>query len=273
MPLVSGFQIAILVFALHFLVLFSIRIAGDRIVWLNNPQQDLYSFVVFGLAIVALCAIAPVRRYCRQELQRPIPVGGRREAALVTAGMLAIPFAVAGATILGAFAAGEPAMLASRLLSADPMQSWERTLSLMGAMKLLVISCLVAPIVEELVFRGFLYRAWERQWGWVPSLFLTSFCFGLFHVHNFIATFLLSVALVCLLRRTGTLRTTILAHMAFNLAVSWPLLGHVLLTLEGRDINRMSTWSLELASLVFIAVALPAYLAMSRDDVREAAIR
>jgi hypothetical protein len=247
--------------------------AGDRISPLNNPYQDLYYVVIFGLAIVALGVIAPLRRYCRQELLRPIPRGDGREIAIVTAGMVAIPFAMAGAVVLGAFAAGEPSLLPSKLLSADTLRSWERTLSLMGATKLLVISCLAAPIVEELVFRGLLYRAWERQWGWIPSLFLTSLCFGLLHVHNFITTSLLSVVLICLLRRTGTLRATILAHMAYNLAVSWPLLGHVLLTIDGRDINRMTTWSVELASLVFVAVALPAYLAMSRTDVREAAIR
>jgi membrane protease YdiL (CAAX protease family) len=140
-------------------------------------------------------------------------------------------------------------------------------------LKLVLISWFIGPIVEELVFRGLLYRAWERQWGWIPSLFLTSACFGLFHLHNFTATFLASVVLICLLRRTGTLRATILAHMAVNILVSWPLLGQVLLTLEGREISRMSTWSVELASLVFVSIALPAYLVMSRTDAREAALR
>ena len=273
MPAATGFQIAILIFALHFLVLFAIRIGSERLSWPQDTHGDLYYFATFGLLILALLAIAPIRRYCQDELRRPIPPNGGREAALVTIGMVAIPFAMAGATVLAAFAAGEPALLASKLLSADPMPSWERSLSFMGAMKILLISCFAAPIVEELVFRGLLYRAWERQWGWIPSLFLTSLCFGLFHIHNFIATSLISVVLICMLRRTGTLRATILAHMGFNFLVSWPLLGHVLLTIEGREINRMSAWSAELASLVFVAVALPAYLALSRRDAREAVIR
>jgi membrane protease YdiL (CAAX protease family) len=269
----TGFQIAILIFALHFFVLFAIRVGSERLSWPQDPYADLYNFVTFGLLMLALLAIAPIRRYCQEELRRPIPPNGGREAALVTTGMVAIPFAMAGTTVLAAFAAGEPALLPSKLLSADPIQSWERSLSFMGAMKILFISCFAAPIVEELLFRGLLYRAWERQWGWIPSLVLTSLCFGLFHIHNFIATSLISVVLICMLRRTGTLRATILAHMGFNFLVSWPFMGHLLLTIEGRDINRMSTWSAELASLVFVAVALPAYLAMSRRDAREAVVR
>jgi hypothetical protein len=107
----------------------------------------------------------------------------------------------------------------------------------------------------------------------MPSLILTSACFGLFHPHNIVSAFLGSVVYICVLRRTGTLRASILVHMAFNVLISWPLLGQVLLTLEGREINRMSTWGVELASLVFVSIALPAYLAMSRYDVREAALR
>jgi hypothetical protein len=88
-----------------------------------------------------------------------------------------------------------------------------------------------------------------------------------------VITFLGSIVFICLLRRTGTIRACILAHMAFNFLISWPLLGQYLLTLEGRELARMSTWTAELASLVFVVIALPVYLALSRADVRAAGAR
>ena len=78
---------------------------------------------------------------------------------------------------------------------------------------------------------------------------------------------------ICLLRRTGTLRASILAHMGFNILISWPFVGQFLLTLEGRELARMSTWTVELACLVLVAIALPVYLALSRTDARAQAAR
>jgi membrane protease YdiL (CAAX protease family) len=273
MPAATGLQVAILIFAFQFVVLFAAGVAADSLPWLREAYVSQDQFTTFGLAAVALSAISPLRRYCIAEFKRLIPTDAGREIALVALASTAIPFALLGATVLGAFAAGEPGSLPSRLPSVDSAAEWERALSPAGLVKAVAIYWSLGPIVEELVFRGFLYRAWERQWGWIPSVFLTSACFGLIHPYNFIGSFLTSVVLICILRRTGTLRACILVHMAYNILVSWPLLGQVLLTIEGRDVNRMSTWSAELASLVFVAVALPAYLAMSRRDAREAVVR
>jgi len=269
----SGFQIAFLIFAFQFLVMLVTRFAAAKLGWPRDSYELLGQIILFALAIVTILAIPPIRRLCRDELQRPLPPGGRREVAVVTLVKVAIPFGIAGAVVLGAFASGEQGTLPSRLMTNDPREAWESTLSLAGFARIVILGFIVGPIIEELVFRGLLYRAWERQWGWMPSLFLTSACFGLYHPYHVVSATLGSVVFICILRRTGTLRASILVHMGFNMLISWPLFGQLLTTIEGRDINRMSTWSLELASLVFIAVALPAYLAMSRTDVRETAIR
>lgn len=273
MPAASGFQVATFIFAFNFLVMYAIRVVGERLSMPAGSFQSVDQFVIFGLGIAMLLAIPPVRRFCRDELGRPVPASRWRETAVVSLGIVAIPFAMAGATVLAAFAVGEPGTLPTRLLHADPMIGWERAFATESLTRQVVVSWVAAPLVEELVFRGLLYRAWERQLGWMPSALLTSACFGLFHIHNFTASFLISLVLIGLLRRTGSLRAPILAHATYNILVWWPVLGHMLLTIDGREINRMSTWSVELAGLVFVAVALPAYLAMSRADVREAHVR
>jgi len=273
MSTASGFQVAILVFAFQFFAALITARAASHLSWPRENLEMLGQFILFALAIVTLALVPALRRFCLEELRRPFPPGGFLETAAVSLGKLAIPFAVSGAFVIWAFAVGEPSLLASMLLTADPMKAWERTLSPAGLVRMVVVSWVVGPIVEELVFRGLLYRAWERQWGWIPALVLTSTCFALFHPDRMVATFLSSVIYICLLRRTGTLRAAILMHMAFNFFVSWPFLGQYLLTLEGRELARMSTWAAELASLVFVAIALPVYLALSRVDVRTAAAR
>lgn len=273
MPAATGFQVAILIFAFQF---FTALIASRAVSHLSWPRANLEfmgQLVLFSLAIVVLAAVPALRRSCIEQLRRPLPPGGFLETAAVTLGKLAIPFAVSGAVVVWAFALGEPSLLATKLRSTDPLKAWEWTLSPAGLVRLIAISWIVGPVVEELVFRGFLYRAWERQWGWIPALVLTSACFALFHPTHMVSAFLGSVVFVCLLRRTGTLRASILTHMAFNFLISWPLLGQYLFTLEGRELARMSTWTAELASLMFVVIALPVYLALSRADARTAAAR
>jgi membrane protease YdiL (CAAX protease family) len=273
MSAASGFQIAFLIFAFQFLSMLVARYAASKLGWSADSFELLGQLITFGLAIATLVAIPPIRRYCQEELRRPLPPGAGREIAVITLAKAAIPFGIAGAVVLGAFASGEPGVLPSRLMTNDPVKAWQETFSSAGFVRSVLLAWLLGPIVEELVFRGLLYRAWERQWGWIPSLFLTSACFGLYHPTHIISASLGSVVFICILRRTGTLRASILVHIGFNVLLSWPLLGQLLTTIEGRDINRLSTWSAELASLVFVAVALPAYLALSRRDAREAVIR
>ena len=87
-----------------------------------------------------------------------------------------------------------------------------------------VLVCLVAPIVEELFFRGFLFPALERVMHWVPAALLAGAVFGGIHVGGTPAIFLVPLAvlgfLLCALyRRTGSLLPGMGVH-AFNNALT-----------------------------------------------------
>lgn len=77
----------------------------------------------------------------------------------------------------------------------------------------------VAPILEEIVFRGFLLRAWTHRMGLWPGVLLSSFLFGLGHPQEPLGAFAFGVAACALRVRYGTLWVPILFHAAFNLAV------------------------------------------------------
>ena len=77
--------------------------------------------------------------------------------------------------------------------------------------------------------------------------------------------------LACVLRRTGSLRACVLLHGLFNVLVSWPLLGRLLLSPRSGDLGAAATWALPLACLAFVVASLPAYLWLAARPERCAA--
>jgi len=96
------------------------------------------------------------------------------------------------------------------------LASIERTPLNMAAMFFAI--AIAAPVVEELLFRGFLQNALAKYvpiWG---SILLSSFLFALVHGQPYAIPGLmsLSIAFGYLYHCTGSLRTNILLHMANN---------------------------------------------------------
>ncbi len=87
----------------------------------------------------------------------------------------------------------------------------------------------LAPLGEELLYRGILYQALAKRLpGW-PTIGLTGLAFGLTHLEPFVIvlTFPLGIALAYMMRRHGTLVVPVVAHAVFN------LIGVVLIRLGG----------------------------------------
>lgn len=98
-----------------------------------------------------------------------------------------------------------------------------------GAGVLMWISVVImAPLVEELTFRGFMYSRLKTGMAKWIAIIITSLVFGIVHgtIIWAIYTFVFSLALICILERTKSLWGCILFHMAFNLVgatmSTWP---------------------------------------------------
>ena len=76
----------------------------------------------------------------------------------------------------------------------------------------------VAPFVEEVFFRGFIYPAIANKYGVIVSAVLTSILFGLAHIvaANAIIAFFIGLILVYVYHQTTNLLAPILVHSAFN---------------------------------------------------------
>jgi membrane protease YdiL (CAAX protease family) len=94
----------------------------------------------------------------------------------------------------------------------------EEALSRADPVILVVALVLVAPVAEEIFFRGVAYNAWLREYGPTRALIGSAVLFGFIHgsVFLFVPIVVLGVVLALLYRRTGSLSAAIALHAGFN---------------------------------------------------------
>jgi membrane protease YdiL (CAAX protease family) len=91
---------------------------------------------------------------------------------------------------------------------------------------LALFGILVAPFVEEIVFRGFIYPVFERMWGLAAAVLLTALLFAVIHAsqlwggwEEIAAIFLVGVAFSYCRGKTGALAPSYLMHLGYNMAL------------------------------------------------------
>jgi membrane protease YdiL (CAAX protease family) len=82
---------------------------------------------------------------------------------------------------------------------------------------------LVAPLVEETVFRGFLYPVLARSWGVAAGVIFTGMLFGLVHAVQLSGGYgqvgllmVVGIVLTYVRARTGTVMASFLLHLGYN---------------------------------------------------------
>lgn len=92
--------------------------------------------------------------------------------------------------------------------------------------------CVLAPVFEELAFRGVLLHRWAHKYGLRSAVIRSSLLFGILHP-DFLGAFLFGVGMCALYLRTQSLWLPIICHSAYNLTV-W-LIEVVLVVIDGPD--------------------------------------
>jgi membrane protease YdiL (CAAX protease family) len=120
-----------------------------------------------------------------------------------------------------------------------------------------------AGICEEVLFRGFIMRAYERLGMW-PNIFVTALLFSIIHlnIQNLLAPFFLGIILGFVVYKTNSIFAGMLGHFINNaISVTW---GYIIMNLPFyRDISTeqvqqgMTTQSL-LGAAVLFGLVVPA---------------
>ncbi len=94
---------------------------------------------------------------------------------------------------------------------------------------LVFMAVVVAPISEEIIFRGYLFGVARKYVGFWPAALVVSLLFAAFHLHlpALPGLFLLAMAFTLIYERAGSLWAPILMHAAFNscsliISIYWP---------------------------------------------------
>ncbi len=260
----TGFQILFLIFAVQFGSML-VGYPGGAAVGMTPKQVELFTQALpFIFAGAFVLAIPPIRSECARFLSVPVQRSQWPEIAIATALKLAVPFGIVGVIAATAIFSGDAGTLSRITIETEPDLQLASVTTPTALFFTVVFSWLVGPILEEIFFRGFLYRAWERQWGWLPAMTLTSISFGLFHPHHIASSFFASVIFTCLLRRTGSLRASIYAHSVHNILAFWPLFGHLVFAVRPGEPMAWSTWTVDIACFIAITIGVPLYLFLAR---------
>jgi CAAX protease family protein len=81
-----------------------------------------------------------------------------------------------------------------------------------------IVGAVIAPFVEEIFFRGFLFQGFRQKYGWLPGLLLSSAIFGAAHLDpvSLIPTFILGCVLAFMYHKSNSLWPGILFHATIN---------------------------------------------------------
>jgi membrane protease YdiL (CAAX protease family) len=102
----------------------------------------------------------------------------------------------------------------------EPLANAAQESTLQFTLLLLLLGALVAPLAEELLFRGILYT-WLRRWGVAVAVGVSAIVFGLFHGVSVVlpAAALLGVLTALIYEKSGSVWPAVMVHVANNATV------------------------------------------------------
>lgn len=139
-----------------------------------------------------------------------------------------IPFLAGGlTTILYVLALQQvlPGMYESYMEAAEQMQGISLFSDPLELVLMFISVVILAPIVEEIVFRGIFFNLLNRKRSTLAAMIISSLVFGFLHAETMVPTAVIGFVLCFIYHRTGSLILVMAGHMVNNLiAFSMPLL-------------------------------------------------
>lgn len=170
-----------------------------------------------GLTVIGIGLVALLGRRLKPKALGLLRLGGWWMLAWLGLGVAIIPFRI----VMGVLA-----FLATGGSLQDFLASSESDFvvigyPLLGGIPVIFLVGVIAPIVEELVFRGVLYTWLRKHGGMIAAALISSVLFGLVHanVAQGVAAFIMGVALALAYEHTRSLWVPIVMHVANNTLV------------------------------------------------------
>jgi uncharacterized protein len=207
----------------------------------KSELQAIAIQVIYSLIILAFVVVVPeLRKSLRTLFVRPISKPSSRDLALAFSLMLAWGYGLYRIGVCFPVLLFHPE--AYRALGfADTATPFEPKY-----LAYVVGSVLVAPLAEELMFRGYLLNLWKARIGVWRAIIFSTLLFGSLHWQNTIFAIPLGFILALVYLRYDSLWPGIFLHALYNLlSFAWSIGG--LFYLKRRDsIDQIGNWIPEL---------------------------
>lgn len=189
---------------------------GKSIVGNRFVQFVINTFTFQALALIAIQLFLRYHAVSWGELLGIRKAHWRMIAGAVIAALIALPVAL----MLNSLCAALLTKVRIEPVAQEPMQVLQLSVSTAQRIVFALGALVLAPIVEETLFRGILYPIIKQEGYPRLALFGSSLLFAAIHfnVMTFIPLFVLALILVLLLEVTDTLLAPVIAHACFNAA-------------------------------------------------------
>ena len=156
------------------------------------------------------------------------------------------------AVLILVFSVGSSVLIAYPLLryAPDLFESWFLSDIIHPDFHLFIAAAIIAPVIEEPIFRGLLFSRLTIKWGATKALIGSSILFGILHPLP-IGAFTFGLVACLLYIRTNTLKIPIALHVVHNLIV-WGLA-----TNQNSEMSAIEPGELAYAGLVCTVLAAP----------------
>ncbi|GEN46183.1 CPBP family intramembrane glutamic endopeptidase [Alkalibacillus haloalkaliphilus] len=142
----------------------------------------------------------------------------------------------------------------------------EVELTLMILLLNLVITIVVAPIFEEIIFRGFLFGRMSYKFGVTKGVIISSVLFGLLHGPNFIGATLTGIILCLIFIKTGSLIIPVILHMIYNIFAYATEIVQVNLGFGVHLLEELNFTTLVLIGAILLTIGLFWFIYFSRNN-------
>lgn len=200
--------ILFLLFAVEFLICAAFSDAGVRLSAGDPKYMGVVSVLSFGTVFSLLISY---KNLSYRNLFHP---SGQSVARTVVP--LLLPIAIGTSALM---------VLATEILNVlcymFPLSTAERVALerlYSGGIVTIITACVVAPFLEEMLFRGIFLRSFLRNYQATSAILLSSFLFGIAHlnIYQFAVALLIGVFAGWLYVRTRSLWPSILVHAIYN---------------------------------------------------------
>jgi len=212
----NGIEALCLIAVLFFVELLIAGAIGDTGVFSHVARGDLDGLITVAGNGVLFCALLAYKRLNYSALFHPA-----RNSVIATLSTLSLPvLMLVPGLVVGI------GMINVLLLTLFPMTPSEEAMfeqMMSGGFVAALFSCIAAPVLEEMLFRGIILRSFLRQYSRRAAILGSAALFGFAHlnVYQLATGFVIGIIAGWLYERSRSLWPCIVLHAAYNSAVTY----------------------------------------------------